>query len=106
MLAFLCRFGTACGHKQLKVPPRQYGGIMEIYTNKTGDPGLTFRVKHSRHNINFTIRLVNNKPKLIGWWHSFGGFGGRMDLSKAKLWSYFIKELKGAVMKDQLKFIN
>jgi len=79
---------------------------MEIYTNKTGDPSLTFRVKRSRHNINFTIHLVNNKPKLIGWWNSFGGFGGRMDLNKEKLWSYFIKELKDAVIKDQLKFIN
>ncbi|MBT7752904.1 MAG: hypothetical protein P8L74_02460 [Gammaproteobacteria bacterium] len=93
----------ACGHKQLKAPPFKQGGIMDIYISKD-DERLRFRVKKtSQVNNYFTISIVDNKPQLYGGW-SKGAFGGSMNLSKVKLWSLFLRELKNAVMKNKLNY--
>ena len=74
---------------------------MDIYISKD-DERLRFRVKKtSQVNNYFTISIVDNKPQLYGGW-SKGAFGGSMNLSKVKLWSLFLRELKNAVMKNQL----
>ena len=78
---------------------------MKIYTLKEVETGLIFRSKRSNHHINFKIILNENKPQITGSWNGFGGFGGVMKLSNVKLWSFFLKELKDAAIKDNLKFI-
>jgi hypothetical protein len=79
---------------------------MEIYTHKQGETGLIFRSKRTSHYINFKIILNNNKPELSAWWNGHGGLGGKMDLNKPKVWSLFLRELKDAVMKNTLVFID
>ena len=76
---------------------------MDIYISKD-DERLRFRVKKtSQLNNYFTISIVDNKPQLYGGW-SKGAFGGSMNLSKVKLWSLFLRELKDAVMKNKLNY--
>lgn len=78
---------------------------MKIYINKY--PSLSFWVKKSDHYKIFRILIVENKPILSGGWGK-GGFGGTMSLNKIKLWSLFLRELKEAIVKDniQIKDIN
>ena len=79
---------------------------MKIHTIKNDDIGLIFRSKRTSHYINFKIILNNNKPELSAWWNGHGGLGGKMDLNKPKLWSIFLRDLKDAVMKNKLEFVD
>ena len=76
---------------------------MKIYISK--HPTLSFRVKKSDHYKIFRISIVENKPILSGGWGK-GGLGGTMKLSKIKLWSLFLRELKDAVVKDDIEVIG
>ena len=78
---------------------------MEIYTIIIDHKyRLTFKKKYSRYQLVFQIEVTDNKPELSGYWSGFGGFGGSLSISKAKLWSLFLRTLKDDVMKDQLEY--
>jgi len=99
MLVLTSRFGTACGHNQLKVPPKKLGGIMKIFI--TENSTVIFSVKKSDHFIIFRLSFVDAKPLLSGGWNK-GGFGGNMKLSKSKLWFLFLREIRESIIRDDL----
>ena len=81
---------------------------MKINTIKKGDATrlIFFKTKYSRYARVFQVNLIDNKPKLSGYIYGYGGHCGSIDLSKPKLWSYFLRELKDAALKDELEFVD
>ena len=78
---------------------------MEIYTIKKGDETrLIFKIDYSRWARVFVIRLIDNKPELLGYHYGFGGHGSGMN--KPVSWLWFLRLLKEAAVKGELEFVD
>ena len=78
---------------------------MEIYTIKKGDETrLIFKINYSRWARVFVIRLLDNKPELLGYHYGFGGHGSGMN--KPVSWLWFLRLLKEAAVKGELEFVD
>ena len=78
---------------------------MEIYTIKKGDETrLIFKIDYSRWARVFVIRLIDNKPELLGYHYGFGGHGSGMN--KPVSWLWFLRLLKEAAVKGELEFVE
>tara|TARA_B100001964_G_scaffold2376_1_gene2702 strand:- start:417 stop:596 length:180 start_codon:yes stop_codon:yes gene_type:complete len=53
---------------------------MKIYTTKKGDvTRLIFKQEYDRWARVFVVRLIDNKPELLGYVYGLGGHGSGMD---------------------------
>ena len=78
---------------------------MEIYTLKKGDETrLIFKIDQSRWARVFVVRLIDNKPELLGYHYGFGGHGSGLD--KPVSWLWFLRLLKDAAVKGELEFVD
>ena len=78
---------------------------MKIYTTKKGDvTRLIFKIDYSRWARVFVIRLIDNKPELLGYHYGFGGHGSGMR--KPVSWLWFFRLLKDAAVKGELEFVD
>ena len=78
---------------------------MEIYTIKKGDETrLIFKQEYDRWARVFVIRLIDNKPELLGYHYGFGGHGSGMN--KPVSWLWFLRLLKEAAVKGELEFVE
>ena len=78
---------------------------MKIYTTKKGDvTRLIFKQEYDRWARVFVIRLIDNKPELLGYHYGFGGHGSGMN--KPVSWLWFLRLLKDAAVKGELEFVD
>ena len=78
---------------------------MEIFTKTIGDETrLIFKIDYSRWARVFVIRLLDNKPELLGYHYGFGGHGSGMN--KPVSWLWFLRLLKEAAVKGELEFVD